>query len=193
MSRQQINPNQNITFPTTEVPERKPREGVPRTLEEKKVAESDDFTEEARTSAQTGYDTENQLSSNLITVTLAFVALISAAVSSSDVLSLLGLGQKWLILAALIIFCASILAGLVNYFYNMRYHQKASEISTAIASRAEKARSTGELERLKTAGEVSRNDGVKRNNIFLLLQIFLMIFGLALIVVFVGILLFREV
>ena len=190
MSYQQVNPHSNITFPTTEVPEPVPR-AESKTFAEKKEARSEDYAEDAKTSAQTGHDTENQLSSNLITVTLAFVALIAAAISSSDVLSMLSVGQKWLVLIALIIFCISIMMGLTNYFYNMRFHQKSSEANDAIARQANKARSNADLERLERAEVAVKHSGVSRNVALLLAQIISMVVGLLLIVAFVGTLLFQ--
>ena len=197
MSRQEINKNQNITFPTISRPldagkSKTPSEGriASEKLEERKESRADSFEEDAKISAQTSYDTENQLSSNLITVTLAFVALISVAISSSDLITMMDIGQKWLILSALIIFCVSILAGLINYFNNMRQHQKNSRINDRIARRVDNAKSEQELERLGSVEISTLTNGQTRKITFLLAQIIMMCVGLAMTVVFVGTLLF---
>lgn len=192
MTRQQINKNQNISFPTTERPLEPSKKGTPQTLEEKKEARADSFEEDAKISAQTSYDTENQLSSNLITVTLAFVALISVAISSSDLIAMLSVSQKWLILAALIIFCISILAGLINFFYNMRLHQKNSTANDVIAKQVDGVKTSRELSNLEDAEIVARSVGQSRKIAFLLTQIVLMCIGLVLVVAFVGLLLFSA-
>ena len=196
MSRQEINKNQNITFPTVSRPldaSKKPAQQgqtASEKLEERKESRADSFEEDAKISAQTSYDTENQLSSNLITVTLAFVALISVAISSSDLISMLQVWQKWIILAALIIFCVSILAGLINYFNNMRQHQKNSKINDKIARRVDNAKTESELEQLGSVEISMLSNGQTRKITFLLTQIILMCVGLALTVFFVGTLLF---
>lgn len=197
MSRQEINKNQNITFPTISRPLDAGKSNTPpkgRTasekLEERKESRADSFEEDAKISAQTSYDTENQLSSNLITVTLAFVALISVAISSSDLITMMNTAQKWLIMSALVIFCISILAGLINYFYNMRQHQKNSRINDRIARRVDNAKSEQELEHLGSVEISTLTNGQARKTTFLLAQIIMMCVGLAMTVVFVGTLLF---
>ena len=197
MSRQEINKNQNITFPTISRPldagktdtVAKGRTASEK-LEERKESRADSFEEDAKISAQTSYDTENQLSSNLITVTLAFVALISVAISSSDLITMMNTGQKWLIMSALVIFCISILAGLINYFNNMRQHQKNSRINDRIARRVDNAKTEQELERLGSVEISTLSNGQARKITFLLAQIIMMCVGLAMTVVFVGTLLF---
>ena len=192
MDHQTINPNQNITNRSGLDRPHKKYEPA-KTLEEKRDEQSDNFAQDAKDSARTSYDTENQLSSNLITVTLAFVALISAAVSTSDVLNIITDGQRWTILFSLIIFCLSITAGLVNYFYNMRYHQKIAKINSEISNRIDRASSKKEVESLNQNVPVVQPGGaLSRNNLFLIAQIVLMVVGLILVVTFVGTLLFRT-
>ena len=48
-------------------------------LKDKKTERIETLIDDAQESASEGYDTENQLSNNLIAVTLAFVALLAAA------------------------------------------------------------------------------------------------------------------
>ena len=74
-------------------------------LENLREDKADDFEEDAREYSRSGFETENQLSSNLITVTLAFVALIATAISTSNVLYVVVDFQKWIILGAMVIFC----------------------------------------------------------------------------------------
>ena len=71
---------------------------------DKKREKIDTLTEDAQESASEGYDTENQLSNNLIAVTLAFVALLAAALSTNSMLTGMRDDQKALILASVSVF-----------------------------------------------------------------------------------------
>lgn len=62
-----------------------------KTLDVKKQDKVEALAEDAKESASEGYNTENQLSNNLISVTLAFVALLATAISTSNVLLMIGL------------------------------------------------------------------------------------------------------
>ena len=62
-----------------------------KTLDAKKQDKVEALAEDAKESASEGYNTENQLSNNLISVTLAFVALLATAISTSNVLLMIGL------------------------------------------------------------------------------------------------------
>ena len=130
------------------------------------MTETDEIKQQ---STELAYDTENQLSSSLITIILAFIALFATAISSADILGMINTVQKWLVLSALIVLGVSIVFGLINYFANVRYHKQ----------RALSARS-----------DETKREQTKRSSIFILLQIILMCIGLALTITFVGTLLF---
>lgn len=74
----------------------------------------------AKLAARVNYDNENQLSAQLITITIAFIALLATAISTSNVLYVIADFQKITILGAMVIFCLSFLVGLINYFKNIR-------------------------------------------------------------------------
>lgn len=163
-------------------------------LDHLKEDKSDDLDAEAREAARTSIETENQLSSNLITVTLAFVALIATAISTSNVLYVVVDFQKIIILSAMIVFCLSILAGLINYFHNMTFHHQTSALKGRLADRIEDASTHQEVERINhKLDSVSRplvTNQYHRSRILLILQIICVIIGLALTIVFVSSLLF---
>ena len=191
MDHQTINPNQNITMPSSSISPLPKRKSPAKTLEEKRDERSDNLEQQAKDFARTGYDTENQLSSNLITVTLAFVALIAATISSSDVLDMLKNSQRWTILIALVIFCFSILAGLINYFYNMRFHQRTAALSSKYSDQIDNASTIREVDRLNKKASAVQPSNTSLNNFFIFTQSALLFIGLALVVTFVGTLLFR--
>ena len=145
-------------------------------LKEHKIEQ--EISDDAETSAITCYDTENQLGNNLITVTLAFLALISAAIfSSSEVLSELNIAQKYIIIISLGLFSISIIIGLINYFANMRFHQR---LSTAYKL------STNKI----TAGK--RHQQASSSSTLLIAQILLLMIGLILTIVYVAMMLFTT-
>ena len=88
------------------------------TLKDKKSEKIETLIDDAQESASEGYDTENQLSNNLISVTLAFVALVAAALSANSALVGMRDDQKALIMAAVSVFSISIFVGLMNYYLN---------------------------------------------------------------------------
>ena len=138
----------------------------------------EEIEDDAETSAITGYDTENQLGNNLITVTLAFLALISAAIfSSSEVLGELNLFQKIIIILSLALFSVSIIIGLANYFANMRFHQKLS---------------TNYKFNTNQASAVKRHRQAGRSGMLLFMQIILLMIGLILTIVYVATMLFTT-
>lgn len=154
---------------------------------------ADDFSADAREASRSSFETENQLSSSLITVTLAFIALIATAISTSNVLYVIVDFQKWIILAAMIIFSISILAGLINYFKNMNFHRQTSAINERLADRAEGAHSAAELASIRRASNSKKprlRRRESRNRFLIISQILSVIIGLALTVAFVGTLLF---
>lgn len=162
-------------------------------LEAIKDKTSDDYDEDAREASRSSFETENQLASSLITVTLAFVALIATAISTSNVLYVIADFQKWLILAAMIIFCISILSGLVNYFMNMLFHKKVSVTKGLIADRIDDVKTHQELanvNRTSRAVQPSIKREESRNRFLLATQIIMVIVGLILTVAFVASLLF---
>ncbi|MBR2839896.1 hypothetical protein IKE82_01015 [Candidatus Saccharibacteria bacterium] len=67
----------------------------------KKNAKIESLADDIEASAEIGHDTENQLSNNLITITLAFVALLAASVSTSDVLTTIDRGQEILMMSSI--------------------------------------------------------------------------------------------
>ena len=137
-----------------------------------------EIDDDAETSATTGYDTENQLGNNLIAVTLAFLALISAAIfSSSEVLSELNIAQKYIIIISLGLFSISIIVGLINYFANMRFHQRLSTVYKLSSNKI-------------TAGK--RHQQANRSSALLITQIVLLMIGLILTIVYVAMMLFTT-
>lgn len=149
--------------------------------------------EAARTSALTGYDTENQLGNNLISVTLAFVALIATAITAGNVLGFITNAQRWLILAALIIFSISIAAGLINYFANMLFHQYAAVVGQRSNAGIVDSDTATEKSNLRsTARGIKPARANLRNNLFLAIQIILLMVGLIVTITFVATLLFQT-
>lgn len=162
-----------------------------KSLSTKKTEKVNDLVEDAKESASTGYDTENQLSNNLITVTLAFVALLATAISTSNVLGSISDMQRILIMSSIVIFSISIFVGLVNYYLNMRFHQKSAKASRKKAQNADNADSSAEISNINR-NPVSAQPvrSTKRNNAFVLVQILLLAIGLSLCVTFIGTMLF---
>lgn len=159
----------------------------------KKNAKIESFTDDIEASAEIGHDTENQLSNNLITITLAFVALLAASVSTSDVLTTIDGGQEILMMSSITIFAVSIFVGLANYYLNMLYHQKITKINRLKAKRATRADSREDLVNLKpTAISTYAEKTAKRNNALIGIQILLLVIGLVLCVVFIGTMLFHT-
>lgn len=154
-----------------------------------KSAKISNLAEDAQQSASHGYDTENQLSNNLITITLAFVALLATAISTSNVLATISILQKILIMSSIIVFCLSIFVGLLNYYLNMRFHQKNAKTNRKKAQVANNSDSKAELNRIRQA--ITRPEqSTTRNNIMILAQILLLGIGLILCVSFIAMMLF---
>lgn len=159
----------------------------------KKNAKIESLADDIEASAEIGHDTENQLSNNLITITLAFVALLAASVSTSDVLTTIDRGQEVLMMTSISIFAVSIFVGLTNYYLNMLYHQKVMKINRRKAQRAVQADSREDLSRLKpTSVSVHAEKMARRNNLMIGLQILLLMTGLVLCVAFIGTMLFHT-
>lgn len=195
MGYQSINSNSNIRMRTGADEEN--RRGAKKLSEQERWRRSDrrdiaasDFEQDAKDSARTGYDTENQLSSNLITVTLAFVALISVALNSGDIIERMRNFQKYMILSALIVFCISVLMGLINYFRNMHFHKRIAILNEKIADQIEDSGANVDVRKLDRRAEAKMPSNTARSSVFLILQISLLCVGLALTVGFVGTILF---
>lgn len=159
------------------------------TLTEKKKEKINTLTDDAQEAASEGYDTENQLSNNLITVTLAFVALLAAGLSANSTLAGMRDDQKALIMASVSVFSVSIFVGLINYYLNMKAHQKMVRWSQSRMSRtreADSSRELGSVRRVATRPSRSTN----RNNYMIMAQIVMLLVGLALCVGFIGTTLF---
>lgn len=164
-----------------------------KSLTSKKMAKIEALADDIEASAEIGHDTENQLSNNLITITLAFVALLAASVSTSDVLTTIDQGQEILMMSSIAVFSVSIFVGLVNYYLNMLYHQKVMKINRMKARRAARADSREDLIELKpTAISAYAEKTARRNNALIGLQILLLIVGLILCVAFIGTMLFHT-
>ena len=163
------------------------------TFHRRKIAKIEALADDIEASAEIGHDTENQLSNNLITITLAFVALLAASVSTSDVLTTIDRGQETLMMSSIVIFTVSIFVGLLNYYLNMLYHQKVMKINRAKARKAARADSKDDLVSLKpTAISTYAEKTAKRNNILIGIQILLLVTGLVLCVAFIGTMLFHT-
>ena len=159
------------------------------TLTEKKKEKINTLTDDAQEAVSEGYDTENQLSNNLITVTLAFVALLAAGLSANSTLAGMRDDQKALIMASVSVFSVSIFVGLINYYLNMKAHQKMVRWSQSRMSRtreADSSRELGSVRRVATRPSRSTN----RNNYMIMAQIVMLLVGLALCVGFIGTTLF---
>lgn len=162
-------------------------------LENIKDEEAEDLEMDARESARYSLEAENQLSSSLISITLAFVALIATAISTSNVLYVVVDFQKWIIMIAMIIFCVSILVGLISYFYNIDFHHRAALMKDRLADRIDDATSSGEVAKLRQRAETANAFYQKRartGKILLMSQIVCAVTGLVLTVTFVSSLLF---
>ena len=163
------------------------------TLSERKSEKIEALADDIEASVEIGHDTENQLSNNLIAITLAFVALLAASVSTSDVLTTIDFGQELLMMLSIAIFSVSIFVGLLNYYLNMIHHQKIVRINRSKARRAEKIDSKTELNALRPASLTEHaGHATRRNNILIGLQIMLLMVGLTLCVVFIGTMLFHT-
>ena len=159
------------------------------TLKDKKSEKIETLIDDAQESASEGYDTENQLSNNLISVTLAFVALVAAALSANSALVGMRDDQKALIMAAVSVFSISIFVGLMNYYLNMKAHQRMTRSGQQRVTRARGADSSAELSEVRRA--VARaSHSTNRNNYMIMAQIVMLMVGLALTVAFIGTTLF---
>lgn len=158
-------------------------------MEEKKVDKVDNLVDDAKDAASAGHSTENQLSNNLISVTLSFVALIATAISVSNILYIISFSQKVLIIVSMCLFTVSIIIGLINYFLNMTFHQESAQTSRrkAQAVKLSKVDTASVSRQSLTARPDAANT---RNNAMILVQMFLLIAGLICCVVFIGTLLF---
>lgn len=164
-------------------------EDMVETLVDKKKEKIDNLTDDAQESASEGYDTENQLSNNLIAVTLAFVALLAAGLSANSTLAGMRDDQKALIMASVSVFSVSIFVGLINYYLNMKAHQKMTLAGQERLTRARGADNSMELSGVRRM--VTRSGrSTKRNNYMIMAQIVLLMVGLALAVGFIGTTLF---
>ncbi len=158
-------------------------------LIDKKREKIETLTEDAQESASEGYDTENQLSNNLIAVTLAFVALLAAGLSTNTMLTGMRLDQKILIMASVSVFSASIFMGLINYYLNMKAHQKMIRASEERMTRMRGVDSSAELRNVRRV--VTRSTrSTNRNNYLIMAQIVMLMVGLALCLGFIGTTLF---
>ena len=156
---------------------------------DKKREKIETLTEDAQESASEGYDTENQLSNNLIAVTLAFVALLAAALSTNSMLTGMRDDQKALIMASVSVFSISIFVGLINYYLNMKAHQKMTRAGQERLTRVRGADNSAELSGVRRV--VARSGrSTNRNNYMIMAQIVLLMVGLALTVGFIGTTLF---
>lgn len=157
----------------------------------KKTQKINNLAEDAKESASQGYDTENQLSNNLISITLAFVALLATAISTSNVLATISALQKVLIMASIVVFCLSIFVGLFNYYLNMRFHQKAAKASRKKAQKVDVSGSVAEVSEVERTVVTARpTQSTARNNAMIIAQIMLLMIGLILCVTFIGMMLF---
>lgn len=159
-------------------------------LRENKNQKVDTLVDDAKDAADAGRETENQLSNNLISITLAFVALLATAISTSNVLKAIDYSQKMVIMWSIIVFCVSIFVGLINYFLNMRYHQRIAKINSKKAREAHKSDSKRELSSVKRNAVVVTKRPIVRNNALIVTQIVLLMAGLVLCVTFIGMMLF---
>lgn len=157
-----------------------------KSLEVRKDEKVDALEAATQVAESTGNDTENQLSNNLISVTLAFVALLATAISTSNVIQTISFSQKLTIVSSIIVFCISIFSGLINYYLNMRRHQKTALSSDRKVSRAEKADTSAELNAVQGSHPATKT----RSNALIIAQIVLLAIGLVLCVTFITTLLF---
>ncbi|MBQ3326095.1 hypothetical protein IJG79_03045 [Candidatus Saccharibacteria bacterium] len=158
-------------------------------ISSEKPTKISNLAEDAQQSASHSYETENQLSNNLITITLAFVALLATAISTSNVLATISILQKILIMSSIVIFCLSIFVGLLNYYLNMRFHQKNAKSNRKKAQAVNNSDSKAELNRIKRT--ITRPEqSTARNNVMILAQILLLGIGLILCVAFIAMMLF---
>lgn len=158
-------------------------------LKDKKTERIETLIDDAQESASEGYDTENQLSNNLIAVTLAFVALLAAALSTNSLLTGMMVEQKVLIMGSVVVFSISIFMGLINYYLNMKAHQKMIRVSKERMARMRGVDSSAELGGVqRVVARPAR--ATNRNNYMIMAQIVLLMVGLALCVAFIGTTLF---
>lgn len=161
-------------------------------LTNKKQEKVETLAGDAKDSASESYNTENQLSNNLISVTLAFVALLATAISTSNVLATIVIEQKILIMTSIVVFSVSIFVGLLNYYLNMRFHQKETKKSQKKAVKADDAGSVAELKDVERAATMRPASSTGRNNALIVTQIVLLMIGLILCIAFIGTILFET-
>ncbi|MBQ3352485.1 hypothetical protein IJG91_02410 [Candidatus Saccharibacteria bacterium] len=160
-------------------------------LPKKKDEKVNTLIDDAKDAADKGDNTQIQLSNNLISITLAFVALLATAISTSSVLPTIDFSQKILIMIAIVVFCVSIFVGLTNFYLNMRHHQKTAKIDRKKAQKAGTIKSTEKLDNVeRTEVTVTVPSSVKRNNALILTQVVLLMIGLVFCVMFIGTILF---
>ena len=164
-----------------------------RNLAQEKTEKIDNLVEDAKDAADIGHDTENQLSNNLISVTLAFIALITTAISISNVLFKIDFIQKILVMAAMVLFMLSIIVGLTNYFLNMKAHQESARLSGRKVRSVEAADTSSEVASVRRSDTTTRIARVRRrNNVMIMIQMLLLMVGLVCCVIFIGAMLFDE-
>lgn len=160
-------------------------------LSSKKDEKVNTLIDDAKEASDKGDNTQIQLSNNLISITLAFVALLATAISTSSVLPTIGLFQKILIMISIVVFCVSIFVGLLNFYLNMRHHQKTARTNRKKAQRADDAKSKNTLDDVeRTEMKVVTSSSVSRNNILIMTQVVLLAIGLVFCVAFIGTILF---
>ncbi len=162
-------------------------------LSNKKTKKVDALVDDAKDASAASDDTQIQLSNNLISVTLSFVALLATAISVSNILTTISSSQKIIILLSIIVFCISIFVGLTNFYLNMRFHQKTAKASRKKAERADSVKDAAELNEIERVAMIERAaKSVKRSNALIVVQVILLAIGLSLCVVFIGTLLFHT-
>ena len=160
-------------------------------LSQKKTEKINNLVDDAKDAASASHDTENQLSNNLISVTLAFIALIATAISVSNVLFKISVTQKVLIMVSISLLTVSIIIGLINYFLNMTFHQETAKASRKKAQNVKTADTTPEIAaETRPALTAKPAQANIRNNAMIIAQMLLLAAGLLCCVVFIGTLLF---
>ena len=160
-------------------------------LSQKKTEKINNLVDDAKDAASASHDTENQLSNNLISVTLAFIALIATAISVSNVLFKTSITQKVLIMVSISLFTVSIIIGLINYFLNMTFHQETAKVTRKKAQNVKAADTTSEVTAETRPALTTKPARVNvRNNVMIIVQMLLLAAGLICCVIFIGSLLF---
>lgn len=160
-------------------------------LSQKKTEKINNLVDDAKDAASASHDTENQLSNNLISVTLAFIALIATAISVSNVLFKISIAQKVLIMVSISLFTVSIIIGLINYFLNMTFHQETAKATRKKAQNVKAADTTSEVTAEARPALTTKPARVNvRNNVMIIVQMLLLAAGLICCVSFIGTLLF---